>query len=63
MDNVILGYYNETHQLESFECLVGGLPKIKKWPFCYKALSVDVIEEYKDQHVMYIMESLLQGHH
>ena len=48
MDNVILGYYNETHQLESFECLVGGLPKIKKWPFCYKApfSPVDVIEEY-----------------
>ena len=48
MDNVILGYYNETHHLESFECLVGGLPKIKKWPFCYKApfSPVDVIEEY-----------------
>ena len=37
MDNVILGYYNETHKLTDFECLVGGLPKVKKWPFCYKA--------------------------
>ena len=48
MDNVILGYYNETHKLESFECLVGGLPKEKKWPFCYKApfSPIDVIEEY-----------------
>lgn len=48
MDNVILGYHNETHKLESFECLVGGLPKEKKWPFCYKApfSPIDVIEEY-----------------
>ncbi|MCK0178846.1 saccharopine dehydrogenase NADP-binding domain-containing protein [Flavobacteriaceae bacterium S0862] len=48
MDNVILGYYNEKMKLTDFECLVGGLPKIKKWPFCYKApfSPVDVIEEY-----------------
>ena len=48
MDNVILGYYNETMKLTDFECLVGGLPKIKKWPFCYKApfSPLDVIEEY-----------------
>jgi saccharopine dehydrogenase-like NADP-dependent oxidoreductase len=48
MDNVILGFHNESHKLESFECLVGGLPKEKKWPFCYKApfSPIDVIEEY-----------------
>lgn len=48
MDNVILGYYNERMKLTDFECLVGGLPKIKKWPFCYKApfSPIDVIEEY-----------------
>jgi lysine 6-dehydrogenase len=48
MDNVILGQYNETMKLTDFECLVGGLPKIKKWPFCYKApfSPIDVIEEY-----------------
>lgn len=48
MDNVILGYYNEIMELTDFECLVGGLPKIKKWPFCYKApfSPIDVIEEY-----------------
>ncbi len=48
MDNVILGYYNEIMKLTHFECLVGGLPKIKKWPFCYKApfSPIDVIEEY-----------------
>lgn len=48
MDNIILGYYNEKLKLTDFECYVGGLPKIKKWPFNYKApfSPVDVIEEY-----------------
>lgn len=48
MDNVILGYYNEKLKLTDFECLVGGLPKVKKWPFFYKApfSPIDVIEEY-----------------
>lgn len=48
MGNIILGYYNEKLNLTDFECLVGGLPKIKKWPFCYKApfSPIDVIEEY-----------------
>ncbi len=48
MGNLILGYYNEKLNLSDFECLVGGLPKVKKWPFCYKApfSPIDVIEEY-----------------
>lgn len=48
MDNIILGYYNEKMKLSDFECLVGGLPKVKTWPFCYKApfSPIDVIEEY-----------------
>ncbi len=48
MDNVILGHYNEKMKLTDFECLVGGLPKQKKWPFSYKApfSPIDVIEEY-----------------
>lgn len=48
MDNVILGHYNEIMKLTDFECLVGGLPKEKKWPFNYKApfSPIDVIEEY-----------------
>ncbi len=48
MGNIILGYYNEQLKLTDFECLVGGLPKVKKWPFNYKApfSPVDVIEEY-----------------
>ena len=48
MGNIILGYYNEKLNLTDFECLVGGLPKVKKWPFAYKApfSPIDVIEEY-----------------
>jgi lysine 6-dehydrogenase len=48
MDNIILGYYNEKLNVTDFECLVGGLPKVKKWPFSYKApfSPIDVIEEY-----------------
>ena len=48
MDNFILGRYNEELKITDFECLVGGLPKVKKWPFNYKApfSPIDVIEEY-----------------
>ncbi len=48
MDNLILGFYNEKMKLTDFECLVGGLPIEKSWPFYYKApfSPVDVIEEY-----------------
>lgn len=48
MHNLILGYYNEKLKITDFECYVGGLPKVKKWPFVYKApfSPVDVIEEY-----------------
>ena len=48
MSNLILGYHNEQMKITHFECLVGGLPKVKKWPFNYKApfSPIDVIEEY-----------------
>jgi saccharopine dehydrogenase-like NADP-dependent oxidoreductase len=48
MHNLILGYWNEKLKITDFECVVGGLPKIRKWPFYYKApfSPVDVIEEY-----------------
>jgi len=48
MHNIILGHYDKILKLTDFECLVGGLPKVKKWPFYYKApfSPVDVIEEY-----------------
>ncbi len=48
MSNLFLGYFNEKMKVSDFECLVGGLPKHKKWPFKYKApfSPIDVIEEY-----------------
>lgn len=48
MSNLILGRYNEEMQIDSFECMVGGLPKLRVKPFEYKApfSPIDVIEEY-----------------
>lgn len=48
MDNIILGYYDTQMKLHFFECLVGGLPKARTWPWAYKApfSPSDVIEEY-----------------
>src|SRR6185295_12559121 len=48
MANVLLGHHNESMQIELYECLVGGLPVVREWPYEYKAVfsPVDVIEEY-----------------
>ncbi len=48
MSNLILGYYNERMKITGFECLVGGLPKKRVYPFEYKApfSPIDVLEEY-----------------
>ncbi|MEM7037395.1 MAG: saccharopine dehydrogenase C-terminal domain-containing protein, partial [Bacteroidota bacterium] len=48
MDNIILGHYDQRMTLDTFECLVGGLPKVRRWPFAYKApfSPIDVLEEY-----------------
>ena len=48
MSNVILGYHNELMEVEYYECLVGGLPVKRSWPYQYKApfSPIDVIEEY-----------------
>ena len=48
MSNYIIGRYNETMTIDSFEIYVGGLPETRKKPFEYKApfSPVDVIEEY-----------------
>ena len=48
MSNFILGRYNEEISISSFECMVGGLPKLRVKPFEYKApfSPIDVIEEY-----------------
>jgi lysine 6-dehydrogenase len=48
MSNLVLGYYNSIMQVTDFECMVGGLPKLRIKPFEYKApfSPVDVIQEY-----------------
>ena len=48
MSNLILGYHNERMKITNFECMVGGLPKKRIYPFEYKApfSPIDVLEEY-----------------
>jgi lysine 6-dehydrogenase len=48
MGNIILGRYNKQMKVEKYECLVGGLPVERHWPYEYKAVfsPIDVIEEY-----------------
>jgi saccharopine dehydrogenase-like NADP-dependent oxidoreductase len=48
MPNMIVGHHNEFMEVENFEYVVGGLPRIKVFPFFYKApfSPIDVIEEY-----------------
>jgi len=48
MGNIILGHHNKKMSVKSYECLVGGLPVIREWPYEYKAVfsPIDVIEEY-----------------
>jgi lysine 6-dehydrogenase len=46
--NFLLGYWNEKIKVNSFDYMVGGLPKNPSPPFNYKApfSPIDVIEEY-----------------
>ncbi len=46
--NLVCGYYNKMMKVDSFECIVGGLPFEREWPYEYKAVfsPIDVIEEY-----------------
>ncbi len=49
MSNAILGHVRSRWRaVEHFECLVGGLPVVRTWPFEYKApfSPADVLEEY-----------------
>lgn len=48
MGNIILGYHNQRMKIKKYECLVGGLPVVREWPYEYKAVfsPIDVIEEY-----------------
>jgi saccharopine dehydrogenase-like NADP-dependent oxidoreductase len=49
MSNILTGYaYFQLDETDSAITYVGGLPKVRKWPYEYKAVfsPVDVIEEY-----------------
>lgn len=48
MSNFIIGRFNEEMKIDALEIYVGGLPRIRKKPFQYKApfSPADVIEEY-----------------
>ena len=48
MGNIILGYHHKRMKIDRYECLVGGLPVVREWPYEYKAVfsPIDVIEEY-----------------
>jgi saccharopine dehydrogenase-like NADP-dependent oxidoreductase len=48
MGNIILGYHNSRMKIDSYECLVGGLPVVREWPYEYKAVfsPIDVLQEY-----------------
>jgi saccharopine dehydrogenase-like NADP-dependent oxidoreductase len=48
LSNMVLGYHAARMAVESFRCLVGGLPAVRTWPWQYKApfSPIDVLEEY-----------------
>ena len=48
MGNIILGHHNNLMEIHNYECLVGGLPEKREWPYEYQAVfsPIDVIEEY-----------------
>ncbi len=48
MGNIILGHHDLNMKVTDYECLVGGLPEKREWPYEYQAVfsPIDVIEEY-----------------
>ena len=48
MGNVIFGHHDKLMKISDYECLVGGLPIKREWPYEYQAVfsPIDVIEEY-----------------
>ncbi len=66
MGNIILGYHAKKMRVQNYECLVGGLPVVREWPFEYKAVfsPIDVIEEYTrparyvQNHTLRVKEAL-----
>jgi len=48
MCNAILGFHDQQMEVESYKCIVGGLPEKRTWPLEYKSSwsPIDCIEEY-----------------
>ena len=49
LGNIVAGYVEHAvDQIDTYVCYVGGLPKIRQWPYEYKAVfsPSDVLEEY-----------------
>ncbi|MBC8474593.1 MAG: saccharopine dehydrogenase NADP-binding domain-containing protein [Cryomorphaceae bacterium] len=48
MGNIIFGHHNSQMKITDYECLVGGLPEKREWPYEYQAVfsPIDVIQEY-----------------
>lgn len=48
MGNIIFGHHDSKMKINNYECLVGGLPEKREWPYEYQAVfsPIDVIEEY-----------------
>lgn len=48
ISNMILGYHHQLMKVDKFECVVGGLPVEREWPWEYKAgfSPIDVLQEY-----------------
>ena len=48
MGNIIFGHHDLNMKITDYECLVGGLPEKREWPYEYQAVfsPIDVIEEY-----------------
>ena len=48
MGNIIFGHHDANMEISHYECLVGGLPEKREWPYEYQAVfsPIDVIEEY-----------------
>lgn len=63
MGNIILGYHNQKMTIDTYECLVGGLPVVREWPYEYKAVfsPIDVIEEYTCRLAIFRTAALLSG--
>ncbi|MDQ7049336.1 MAG: saccharopine dehydrogenase C-terminal domain-containing protein [Enterobacterales bacterium] len=48
MDNIILGHLDTKMEVNRFECLVGGLPVKRHWPFNFRSLfsPIDLLHDY-----------------